>query len=156
MEKNKCAAPYPTPSRASPPRMGLKPNIFNPWLKVALSRAVRLPANQFIIKPLFPLTSFPRSLYIRINPSPSLSVRTAAVLNLISLFFRHFHAPAETEFPKEWNDSRSATNKKRTRYPYSRGEEEGRKKSLAINQTQEYRGLCRFAAIAFGFFFEGG
>lgn len=43
-----------------------------------------------------------------------------AVLNLILLFFRHFHIPVETVFPKEWKHSHSTTNKKRTRYPYSR------------------------------------
>lgn len=43
-----------------------------------------------------------------------------AVLNLILLFFRHFHIPTETVFPKGWKDSHSATNKKPTRYPYSR------------------------------------
>lgn len=59
-----------------------------------------------------------------------------AVLNLILLFFRHFHIPVETVFPKEWKDSHTATNKKRTRYPYSR-----KKKSLAINHPVKYTGI---------------
>lgn len=51
----------------------------------------------------------------------------STVLNLILLFFRHFHIPMQTVFPIEWKDSRSTTNKTRRRYPYSR------KKSLVIN-----------------------
>ncbi|CAK6954207.1 Hypothetical predicted protein [Scomber scombrus] len=60
---------------------------------------------------------------------------------------RHFHIPMETVFPKEWKDSHSTTNKKRTRYPYS-----WKKKSLAINHPlkhtciQKRIGLYNFGA----------
>lgn len=110
-----------------------------------------LPSNQFVIKQL-PLSSTSTSsssaaasLHAGINPSPFVR-RHNAVLNLILLFFRHFHTPAETVFPKERKGLaiRLPIKSQQGVPPYSRG---GKKKCLAINQAGEiYRNTYKWGS----------